>query len=595
LNHTVDKTQTYRIYVRLLNPLLETRKRSWMFIGAVALLFFAAIVLPAFRLVPLKLLPYDNKNEFQVIVDMPEHATLERTQGAVASLCAYLATVPEVRDYTAFVGVPSPMDFNGMVRHYFLRTGAHYADIRVTLADRLQRTHQSHEMVLRLRRDLETIAQSSNARIKLVEMPPGPPVISTVTVELYGTKATPYGTIQEAATKLEERLKQEPFVADVDSSVGDDQQKIIFVPDREKAALSGIGTEDIARTIALANDGFVAGYMQIPREVNPLPVVLKLPYESRSSSEILGTLYVKGRPGITKIRERSGVRDAPQPVVPLAELGDIRLVNQDKVIYHKNLRPVAYVFAETSGRAPAEIILDVSSDLNKNVGEEDFVPLGRRSYLNSGGGLPWELPHNVNAVWNGEGEWKITVRVFRDLGIAFGVALLGIFVVLRIQTGLSAITGIIMLAIPLSVIGIMPGFWLLNQIGERIVDGFPNPTYFTATAMIGMIALAGIVVRNSLILVEFIHGSLRKGMPLREALVEAGAVRMRPVFLTAGTTLLGNLVITLDPIFNGLAWAIIFGIAASTVFTLFVIPVIYSMVYSNKPGHGLPLQRDGEL
>nr|NIO03939.1 AcrB/AcrD/AcrF family protein [Pseudomonadota bacterium]NIS68776.1 AcrB/AcrD/AcrF family protein [Pseudomonadota bacterium] len=200
----------------------------------------------------------------------------------------------------------------------------------------------------------------------------------------------------------------------------------------------------------------------------------------------------------------------------------------------------------------------------------------------------------IEAVWNGEGEWKITLRVFRDLGIAFGVALLGIFVVLRIQTGLSGITVIIMLAIPLSIIGIMPGFWTLNQLGERMINGFPNPIFFTATAMIGMIALAGIVVRNSLVLVEFIHMDLREGRDLREALLRAGAIRMRPIFLTAGTTLLGNLVITLDPIFSGLAWAIIFGIAASAMFTLFVVPVLYSLMYGSKPGHGLPSRRDIE-
>ena len=285
------------------------------------------------------------------------------------------------------------------------------------------------------------------------------------------------------------------------------------------------------------------------------------------------------------------MRDAPQPLVPLAELGDLRNSIQEKVIYHKNLRRVAYVFAEVAGRTPAEIVLDVSSDMNKDSANNHPTPLGRRTYLSPGGGLLWTMPDDIQVVWDGEGEWGITLRVFRDLGIAFGVALLGIFIVLRIQTGLSAITGIIMMAIPLSVIGIMPGFWFLNQFGERIVDGFPNPILFTATAMIGMIALAGIVVRNSLILVEFIHIALRDGRSLFEALIQAGAVRMRPIFLTAGTTLLGNLVITLDPVFSGLAWAIIFGIAASTIFTLFVIPVLYSMVYGNKPGHGLPPRR----
>ncbi|MGB5746810.1 MAG: efflux RND transporter permease subunit [Desulfobacterales bacterium] len=590
----ITGTGLYRGYAFLLKPLLYTRRRSWLFLTVVLLLLCVSMVLPALRLVPLKLLPYDNKDEFQVVVDMPENTTLERTQGAVSTLNAYLSRVPEVRDYTAFVGEPSPMDFNGMVRHYYLRRGAHTADIRVTLAERQRRSQQSHAILLRIRRDLEAIAKTFNARIKLVEVPPGPPVISTVAVELYGSKATPYSALQRAAGILEARLKQEPFVVDVDTSVEDDRQKITFIPDREKAALSGIGVRDIAETVHLANDGLIAGYLQIPSEVSPLPVVLRLPFEIRSSPHALSALRIKGRPGILKIREKSGLRDAPRPMVSLAELGEIRWSLQDKAIYHKNLRPVVYVFAEGAGRSPAEIVLDVGSDMGQDVTRTQPVPLKGRTYFTPGSGLPWTLPEGIRAVWNGEGEWEITLRVFRDLGIAFGVALLGIFLVLRIQTGLSAITGIIMLAIPLSVIGIMPGFWLLNQIGDRVVDGFSNPVLFTATAMIGMIALAGIVVRNSLILIEFIHMSLREGKNLQEALLQAGAVRMRPIFLTAGTTLLGNMVITLDPIFNGLAWAIIFGIAASTLFTLLVIPVIYSLVYADQPGHGLPLRRDNE-
>jgi multidrug efflux pump subunit AcrB len=590
----ITKSGLYRLYASLLKPLLRTHRRSWIFLGMVALLFLASALLPALRLIPLKLLPFDNKDEFQVIVDMPEGSTLERTQGVAAVLSNYLRTVPEVRDYTAFVGVPSPMDFNGMVRHYYLRYGAHYADIRITLAKRQRRTQQSHALLLRIRRDIETIAHSLNANVKLVEVPPGPPVISTVTAEIYGRKSTPYALLQTAARTLEERLKKEPLVVDVDTSVEDDQQKAVFIPDREKAALSGIATADIAQTIRLANQGLVSGFMQIPSEVNPLPVMLRLPLDIRSSPGALTDLHVKGRPGITKIREKSGVRDAPQPIVPLAELGRFHTVIQDKTIYHKNLEPVVYVFAEVAGRTPAEIVLDVAGDLNKEATKNQPVPFQQRTYLNPGGGLPWKLPQGIKSIWNGEGEWKITLRVFRDLGIAFGVALLGIFLVLRIQTGLSVITAIIMLAIPLSIIGIMPGFWLLNHMGERVVDGFPNPILFTATAMIGMIALAGIVVRNSLILIEFIQMALREGMDLQEALVRAGSVRMRPIFLTAGTTLLGNLVITLDPIFSGLAWAVIFGIVASTIFTLFVIPVLYDLVYRNKPGQGLPPKRDIE-
>jgi multidrug efflux pump subunit AcrB len=588
----ITRTGLYRIYAALLQPLVRTRMRSVAFLAVVLIIFLTSMVFPVLRSVPLKLLPYDNKDEFQVVVDMPEDSTLEKTQGVVSEFCRYLKTVPEVRDYTAFVGVPSPMDFNGMVRHYYFREGAHYADIRVTLARRNRRSQTSHAILLRIRNDMEKIADRLHTRVKLVEVPPGPPVIATVTAEIYGDKATPYSALQEAAKVLEVRLKKEPLVVDVDTSVEDDQKKIVFVPDREKAALSGIGTEDIAQTVQLANQGLIAGYIQIPREVNPLPVVLRLPIKKRSSPHALSTIHVKGRPGITKIREKTGLRDAPQPIVSLAELGRTDWTVQDTTIYHKNLRRVVYVFAEVAGRTPAEIVLDVGSDMNIPASQNGPVPLPRRTFLNPGGNVSWKLPDSIEVVWNGEGEWKITLRVFRDMGIAFCVALLGIFLVLRIQTGLSLITFIIMLAIPLSMIGIMPGFWLLNQIGERTIDGYPDPILFTATAMIGMIALAGIVVRNSLILVEFIHMALREGKDLKSAILQAGAVRMRPIFLTAGTTLLGNMVITLDPIFSGLAWAIIFGISASTMFTLFVIPVLYMLSYQNKPGHGLPPEGD---
>ncbi len=582
----------YRSYARLLRPLIATRGRAWLFVALVALLFLVAVALPALRLVPLKLLPYDNKNEFQVVIDMPEGTTLERTESVARAMGDYLRGVPEVKAIAAFVGIPSPMDFNGMVRQYYLREGPHLADLRVTLVDRREREQQSHAILLRIRADLEALARVHGARIKLVEVPPGPPVISTVVAELYADQGVPYSRLQEAARVLAARLEREPLVTDVDTSVEDDEQRIVFVTDKEKAALSGIATDDIARTIAMAMNGTVVGYMQDPNEVKPLPIELRLPLARRSSGAELRALHVKGRAGIAKIREKGGVRDAPQPLVQLGELGRAEQSLVDKSIYHKNLERVVYVFADIAGRSPGDVVLDVNADLGADPGAganpgSDPRPLAARSYLKLGGGDGWQLPAGVRVVWDGEGEWDITLRVFRDLGIGFAVAMLGIFAVLMVQTGMGALAGIIMLAIPLSVIGIMPGFWLLNQIGERIIAGYPNPILFTATAMIGMIALAGIVVRNSLVLVEFVHLALREGFELAEALVRAGATRMRPVFLTAGTTLLGNLVITLDPIFSGLAWAIIFGIGASTLFTLAVIPVVYFLVYDRRPGQGL--------
>lgn len=591
--YDVRRTPLYRVYNALLRPVIRSRTLSWGFLLLVLALFIASVLLPAFRAVPLKMLPFDNKNEFQIVIDMPEGTTLESTDRVAGALGGVLRSAPEVRNFVQFVGVPAPMDFNGLVRHYYLRQGGHTAEIRVNLAPKEERLHQSHEIVLRLREELEAVAEAHGANIKIVESPPGPPVISTLAVEVYGEEQTPYATLLQGAKQVAERLRREPFVVDVDTTVEEDWEELVFVTDKEKAALSGVSTEDIARTLQIALEGSKGHFLQVPSEAHPLALTLRLPRERRSSAEALGSLYVKGRPGIAKVREGGNLRDAPLPVVQIRELGEFESTQVDKTIYHKNLRPVAYTFAEMAGRAPADAILDVGADLSPET-QARVVPLQDRTYFSIGGGDPWNLPTGTEAVWNGEGEWKITLDVFRDLGIAFGAALLGIFMVLFMQTGSASLTGIIMTAIPLTMIGIMPGFWVLNRLGERLVGGFPNPTFFTATAMIGMIALAGIVVRNSVVLIDFVHHALRAGMDLEEALVRSGAIRMRPIFLTAGTTFLGNVVITLDPIFSGLAWSIIFGIAASTLFTLGVIPVAYNLAYKNKPGHGVPVPMEEE-
>lgn len=578
--YDVRRTLTYRLYAPVVRALTASRRRAWIFMAAVGLVFVVSVSLPAFRLVPLKLLPYDNKNEFQIVIDMPEGTTLERTQVVTRALAEHLRTVPEVRDFTAYVGAASPMDFNGMVRRYYLRDAPHQADIRVTLAPRARRAHQSHQLLLRIRRDLEAVAARHDAPIKLVEVPPGPPVVATVTAEIRGTPATPYARLREGAQRLAERMRVEPGLVDVDTSVEAEQRKLRFVTDKEKAALSGVATEDITRTMRLAVGGMTAGHLQVPSEVNPLPIRLRLPQADRNDAADLAALYVKGRAGVAQVEERGGLREAPRPLIQLGELGRFEQTTRDRAIHHKNLDRVAYVYAEVAGRTPAEVIQDLVADQGR--AGDGRQPVSARTFLDPGGGPGWDLPEGVEASWVGEGEWFITLRVFRDLGIAFGVAVVGIFAVLYIQTGLASLAGIILLAIPLSMIGIMPGFWLLNASVGGSIDGFADPVFFTATAMIGMIALAGIVVRNSLVLVEFIRLSLREGMELREALARSGAVRMRPVLLTAATTLLGNMVITLDPIFSGLAWAIIFGIVASTVFTLAVVPAVYFLVYGGR-------------
>ncbi|WED24408.1 efflux RND transporter permease subunit [Vibrio sp. JC009] len=590
--YDVKTTLLYKWYQKLLTPLLNSRGKSWGFLGIVALLFFAAAMLPAMRLVPLKLLPYDNKNEFQIVLNMPEKASFVETSNVLKSFSDYLVTVPEVTSVSGFSGVASPMDFNGMVRHYFMRSLPNQGELRIVLAEKDRRHHQSHEIVTRLRNDLEAIAAQNGADIQLVEMPPGPPVISTIAAEVYGKETTSYTRLQQQAQIVADRLKREEFVSEVDTSIQGEYETWQFIVDHEKAALSGVSVYDVNQTISAANKGFVLANLKAERELNELPITIRLANQNRDDLNELLSLYVRGQAGISKQLVNGALVDAPQPLVQLSEIGRFVKHKADQPIYHKNLKPVVYVYAETSGRVPGEIIADVLAD-HDGESSDKRVPLSERHYFNNGAGDAWSVGDDISVVWSGEGEWKITVDVFRDLGIAYGAALLGVFIVMLVQTGLPAVSGIIMLAIPLTVIGIMPGFWLLDSLSSEI-NGYPNPALFTATAMIGMIALAGIVVRNSLVLIEFIQQSLAAGMPLNEALIQSGAVRMRPILLTAGTTLLGNVVITLDPIFNGLAWAIIFGIAASTVFTLFVIPVVYNMAYKNVEGHGLPLQEEEE-
>lgn len=592
----LEQTRLFRFYERALGPLLDDRRLAWTLLGGTALLFVGAAALAALRAVPLKMLPFDNKNELQVVVDSPEGTTLERTDAIARELAGVLLRAPEVRDVSLYAGLASPMDFNGMVRRSFLREGPEVADLRVNLAPKRRRQMASHAIALRLRDPLEAVAARAGARIAIVETPPGPPVLATVTAEVTGAPGVPYERMREAAGILAARLAAEPAVSDVDTSVENDAARLLFVTDQEKAALSGVAVEDVARTVELALAGLEATRLHLPDEVDPLPVRLRLPRALRSGESALLGLAVKGRAGIVKEREPGGLRDAPAPVVRLGELGAFERRAREKAIYRKDLERVVYVYAEPVGRAPAEVVADVHADLVAHHAPPPEAggtprPLGARTYLSSGGGISWQLPPGTDVRWFGEGELKITRDVFRDLGIAFGVALIGIYAILVYQTRSYAMPLILMISIPLTMIGIMPGFWLLNALGGGSVGGYTDGVFFTATAMIGMIALAGIAVRNAILLIEFLHLALARGTPLRRAILEAGAVRTRPIFLTAGTAMLAAVPITLDPIFSGLAWALIFGLVVSTAFTLLVVPVTYELVYRDRPGHGLPGHR----
>jgi multidrug efflux pump subunit AcrB len=583
----VKRSPLYKMFYPLMAPLLHSRLVAWAFLLVMALLTVGAMSLAATRSVPLKMLPFDNKNELLLVLDSDKGTTLERTDATVRDFEKYLAGVPEVADFTSYVGLASPMDFNGLVRHYYLRQGDEVAQVQINLVGKKNRRQQSHAIGLRMRDDLQAIADRHAARMKLVETPPGPPVIASIVAEVYGQPDHRYEDLLLAADAVRARLAVEPGVVDVDHVREAEQRKLVFTTDKEKAALNGITTEQIAGTLQTLLASGTVGLMRSDTERNPLRVELRLPVDRRTSAADLARVHVKGSAG---------------QLVPLAELGRWEPARVDQMIYHKNLDRVAYVFAETAGRPPADVVVDVLADKSirapgsrevARVGNGwmttgDPRPVDDRTFLSNGGHIDWGVPDGFTVALAGEGEWKITLDVFRDLGLAFAAAMVAIYILLVAQMGSFTIPIVVMLAIPLTILGVMPGFWLMNALTGQEVGGFLDPVYFTATGMIGMIALAGIVTRDSIILVDFIHLSLARGRSLFDAIMESRVVRLRPILLTAGAAMLGAVPIIIDPIFSGLAWSLIFGLFASTLFTLFVIPVVYWLLYANKPGHGLP-------
>jgi multidrug efflux pump subunit AcrB len=533
------------LYGSLIIPFLK-RRNAWLLLSSVLVLLLGSVALMLFQ-VPLKMLPFDNKNELQLVVRMPEGSSLEKTYKVVGELEKYLSTINEVDNYQAYVGINAPIDFNGLVRHYGMRRESNHADIRINLADKTKRAQQSHSIALRIRKRITEIAKDNGAIVNIVEVPPGPPVLSTITVEVYGKPEHKYEELISGARALEDRLRvaDTKHIVEIDNMSETPHKRLEFKINRDKASLHGITPAQITLTLKTALEGDYAALLRMPNERTPLYAYLQLPYQDRFHAERLGSMWLKGIDG---------------KMVQLSELGKFIQKTSEQPIYHKNLKRVVFVTAECAGRAPGGIILKVIWDTLRRE----------------------PLPEGITAEWAGEGEWEVTLRVFRDLGIAFGIAMIGIFLLLIIQTNSIVMPLIIMCAIPLTIIGIAPGFYLLNLVMGHEVAGFSDPIFFTATGMIGMIALGGIVIRNSIVLIEFIQESVKQDKPLRQAIIESGAVRFRPILLTAITTMMGAWPITLDPIFSGLAWALIFGLIASTFFTMLVIPTIYMLVNSGK-------------
>jgi multidrug efflux pump subunit AcrB len=555
--YVVEETLLYRTYRRAMEPLIRSARVRWGILGFVAILIvFAGWLVLSYR-VPLKMLPFDNKNELQVIVDMPEGTTLEYTEAATHALAGYLVRVPEVTDVTTYVGTSSPVDFNGLVRHYYLRHGANKGDIRVAFIGKRYRAQQSHAIALRLRDGLKEIARPYGANIKIVETPPGPPVIATLVAEIYGrTIGQSYGGLIRAAPEVERLMEGINGVVDVDDTLLAPERKTVFLADRTKSSLSGITDQKIVETLRGTVEGATASSLRLGNQVNPPYIKLRLPREERARPPLLNQLLISGT------SERG---------VFLFELGSFEDAVVEQPIYHKDLKPVVYVFGGTAGLPPPEAVFLL----------EDKVRADPQL-------------RGVEVNWKGEGEWHITLTVFRDLGIAFAVAVLGIYILLLYQTQSYLLPLIQLIALPLSVIGIIPGFWLLNLVTSHPVGGWENPVYFTATAMIGMIALSGIATRNSILLIDFVEARKAEGKPLVRSLIEAGALRTRPIILTSLSAMLAAWPITLDPIFSGLAWSLIFGIAVSTFFTLFIVPMVYYMAYGEKLALSEGEKRDGE-
>jgi multidrug efflux pump subunit AcrB len=526
-----------RVYRRVMGAFLHRPLPRWGFLGGVVILLLGSVSLFYIGFVKVKMLPFDNKSEFQVIVDMPNGTPLEETARVTQLLAVEVQKQREVTNVETYTGTASPYNFNGLVRHYYLRSGPSLADIQVNLLPKGERDQQSHEIAKQVRTRLEPVARRWGARIKVAEVPPGPPVLETLVAEVYGPSLDGRTAL---ARQMRDLFKRTDGVVDVDWYVEDDQPKYQLIIDQEKAALNGISPDDIARAMQVASAGYDAGLLHQDAEKEDVPLRVRLDRSARSELNRLTSLRIAGAAG---------------HLVALSELVRIEKVTEDKSIYHKNLMPVTYVTADIAGtmESPVYAVLKLGPEIDKFKIPEGYRIEQHVASLPSDAG-------RYSMKW--DGEWQITYEVFRDLGFAFAAVLVLIYglVVGWFQSFVTPL--IIMAAIPFSLVGILPAHGLMGA-------------FFTATSMIGFIAGAGIVVRNSIILVDFIELRLKEGMPLDQAVIDAGAVRFRPMMLTAAAVVVGSSVILFDPIFQGLAIALMAGEIASLLLSRMTVPVLF--------------------
>jgi len=542
----LEESKLTAFYRHWMGRLIHESKLRNGFLAVVVILLLASCSLIYFKLVTVKMLPFDNKNELQVIIDAPEGTPLEQTARITREMADALRTVPEVTDFQSYVGTSAPFNFNGLVRHYFLRKGSNLADIQVNLTHKDERKLQSHDVAKKIRPLLTAVAQKHNARVKVAEIPPGPPVLSTLVAEVYGPDDTARADI---AQKIKGIFTATAGVVDVDWYREAEQPKLALQVDREKAALSGIAVADVAKALQIALGGMDVGLLHQPKEKEPVTINLRLPEWQRSSEAALSSIYLPGIAGN----------------VPLSQLVEPVHGSEAKTLYRKNLKNVVYVIGDVAGEieAPVYAILKMQKQiaaLPTPDGSAIEILASRQPWSEEKMGMKWD------------GEWHITYEVFRDLGIAFGAVMVLIYILVVAWFRDFTTPLVIMAPIPLTLIGILPGHAAFG-------------VFFTATSMIGFIALAGIIVRNSIILIDFAEMKRREGMALDKAIIEAGAVRFRPMLLTAGALVVGSFVIVFDPIFQGLAVALMCGEIASTLLSRVTIPILYYLVQNWKERH----------
>ncbi len=549
-----------RLYRKWMGPLIDSSRWRWAFLTLITVLLLGSMGLVGIQWVKVKMLPFDNKSEFQVILNMPEGSSLEHTARVAKDMAEVIRDEPEVRDYQIYVGTSAPYNFNGLVRHYFMRQGANVADIQVNLTAKHHRSAQSHEIAKRVRPRIAEIADAFDARVAVAEVPPGPPVLQTLVAEVYGPTSE---SRQALATEVRDIFQSTPGVVDVDWYVEADQELARFVVDKEKAALHGVSADTISRTLRMAVEGMSIDLVHSPHDKEDVNLVLEVPRAMRTIPEDLLGIRVRSGDANALPEPAPG---APPPLVPLRELVRIERSLDEKTIHHKNLMPVSYVIGDVAGVVESPVYAIFA--MNEQLAHLDAANFG--GTVGSVGLFNLSQPFvDREPAMKWDGEWHITLEVFRDLGLAFGAVLVLIYILMVGWFGSFVTPLVVMVAIPFSLVGILPAHGAMGA-------------FFTATSMIGFMAGAGIVVRNSIILVDFIELRLRQGMPIAEAVVDAGAVRFRPMLLTAMAVVVGAGVILFDPIFQGLAISLMAGEIASLLVSRMAVPVLYYMVYKNR-------------